>query len=153
MLRWFWWRINASAELAAIICGFFIGFTTSVVPVFRVEDYGIKLLLTTVLTAIVWLITLSLTPPESEEVLEKFVRLVRPPGPGWMVLRKRLRVVPLESLQSLIFRFLLGVGILFGLLFTVGSFLLNQERGGWIALVLAVFCIFAMKKKLLIKSL
>ena len=82
ILRWFWWRINAAAELAAMICGFFIGFTTSVVPVLRIEDYGIKLMVTTFITAFVWLITLLISPPESDEVLEKFVRLVRPPGPN-----------------------------------------------------------------------
>ncbi|KGG34735.1 putative sodium-solute symporter [Prochlorococcus sp. SS52] len=147
VLRWFWWRINAISELAAMICGFFIGFTTSVVPIFRIEDYGIKLMVTTILTAIVWLIALALTPPESDEVLEKFVRLVRPPGPGWARLRKRFEIVPVDSLKELIFRFLLSVGLLFGMLFASGAFLFHQERGGWISLVIAVFCLFTMKRK------
>jgi len=152
VLRWFWWRINATAELAAMISGFFIGLTTSVVPIFRIEDYGIRLMVTTFITAIFWLLALVLTPPESDEVLENFVRLVRPAGPGWTLLRKRFGIIPVESLSTLISRFLLGVGMLFGLLFASGGFLLHQERGGWIGLICAVFCIFAMKRNFFSKA-
>ncbi|WP_269621824.1 sodium:solute symporter family protein [Prochlorococcus marinus] len=145
VLRWFWWRVNAIAELTAMICGFFIGFVTSVVPLLRVEDYGLKLLITTLLTAIIWLVALRLSPPESDEVLEKFVRLVRPPGPGWERLRKRFGIIPVDSLQSLLIRFVLSVGILYGFLFACGGFLLHQERGGWIGLVCGVCCIYAIR--------
>ena len=140
------------AELAAMICGFFIGLVTSVIPILRIEDYGIKLMVTTGITAIVWLIALVLTPPESDEVLEQFVRLVRPPGPGWKSLRKRFQIVPVDSLETLIIRFLLGIGVLFGFLFAVGGFLLHQERGGWIGLICAVLCLFAMKRNIFLRA-
>ncbi len=151
VLRWFWWRINAMAELAAMLAGFFIGVATSMVPMLRIEDYGIKLLATTLLTAIVWLIALGLTPPESDEVLENFVRLVKPPGPGWKQLRERFGVLPVDSLQTLIIRFFLSVGILFGMLFGCGGFLLHMEREGWIGLVVAVFCMLGIRKNALSK--
>ncbi|MDE5116917.1 MAG: Na+:solute symporter, partial [Trichodesmium sp. St2_bin2_1] len=32
ILRWFWWRINAAAELTAIVASFFVGMTTSLFP-------------------------------------------------------------------------------------------------------------------------
>ncbi len=152
VLRWFWWRINATAELAAMICGFFIGLTTSIVPVFRIDDYGIKLLVTTLLTALVWMVALVLTPPESDEVLERFVILVRPPGPGWARLRRKIGVSPVDSLNVLIIRFLLSVGILFGLIFAIGGFLLHQERGGWLGLLISVFSLYAMKRNFLNKG-
>ncbi|KGG14757.1 MULTISPECIES: sodium:solute symporter family protein [unclassified Prochlorococcus] len=152
VLRWFWWRINAAAELAAMICGFFIGFTTSVVPLLRIDDYGIKLMFTTVITAIVWLIALWITPPESEEVLEGFVRLVRPPGPGWEHLRKRFGVTPVHSLQNLIMRFMLSVGVLFGLLFATGGFLLHQQITAWLGLSCAVLSFLVMKRNFFKRS-
>ncbi len=151
VLRWFWWRINAIAELAAMLSGFFIGLLTSVVPVIRIEDYGMKLLVTTSLTAIVWLIVLVLTPPESDEVLEKFVRSVNPPGPGWKVLRERCGIVPFHTLQNLIFQFCLSAGILFGLIFACGGFLLHMERSGWIGLVISVLCIVGVRKNAISK--
>ena len=152
VLRWFWWRINAMAELSAMLCGFVIGVSTSVIPIFRIDDYGIKLIVTTTVTAVVWLSVLILTPPESSEVLERFVILVKPPGPGWNRLRNRLEVEPVDSLKDLIFRFLLSVGLLFGALISTGSFLLHQERGGWTGLIVAVFCLLGLKKNVLKKN-
>ena len=67
VLRWFWWRINAAAELAAMLCGFVVGFVTSVVPLLQIADYGQRLMVTTGLTAVVWLTVMLLTPPESRK--------------------------------------------------------------------------------------
>jgi hypothetical protein len=147
VLRWFWWRINAAAELSAMVCGFLIGFTTSVIPIVRIDDYGLKLMVTTVFTGVVWLIVLAITPCESKEVLERFVVKVRPPGPGWRSLREELGVEPVEPLSDLFLRFVLGSAVLFGGLLGSGAFLLHQERGGWIGLVIAVVCLSIMGKK------
>ncbi|ABX09533.1 sodium:solute symporter family protein [Prochlorococcus marinus] len=152
VLRWFWWRINAIAELAAMLSGFFVGLVTSIVPVLRIDDYGIKLMVTTGLTAITWLIAMFTTPPESEEVLEKFVVLVKPPGPGWEVLRNKFRVQAVDPLQDLLIRFSLSIGVLFGGLFSTGSFLLHQERGGWIGLVICSFCLVGINGKFVRRS-
>ncbi len=147
VLRWFWWRINAAAELAAMVCGFVVGLATTFAPVFRIDDYGLKLILTTLLTSAVWLIVLMRTPPESETVLKKFVYKVRPPGPGWQFLREKYHVSEVESLSSLICRFFLSTGLLFGGLLGTGAFILHQEKGGWIGLSLAVICLFSLNRK------
>ena len=147
VLRWFWWRINAAAELAAMVSGFLIGFTTSVIPIVRIDDYGLKLFVTTVFTAIVWLIVLLFTPSESQDVLERFVLKVRPPGPGWRILREKVGVQPVESLQGLLSRFLLGSGVLFGGLLGGGAFIWHQERGGWIGISTSMVCLFAMRRR------
>lgn len=153
VLRWFWWRVNAAAELAAMVCGFIVGLTTSVIPVLRVDDYGYKLIITTGLTALVWLIVLLITPPESENVLEEFVRKVRPPGPGWSDLRKRLGIEPADSLQNLLVRFALSSGLLYGLMLGFGAFLLHQELGGWLGLTVAVSCVLGLRRGFLQKTL
>ncbi len=144
VLRWFWWRINAAAELAAMLCGFFIGLITSIVPLVRIDDYGVKLFITTISTTLVWLIVLALTPPESKEVLERFVIKVRPPGPGWCGIRTALGVVESDSLKSLISRFFLSSGALFGGLIGGGAFLLHQEFAGWMGLITGGVCLFAL---------
>ena len=51
VLRWFWWRVNAAAELAAMLCGFGVGLLTSVIPLVRIDDYGIRLTVITGLRA------------------------------------------------------------------------------------------------------
>ena len=138
VLRWFWWRVNAAAELAALLGGFLIGFSTSVVPVLRIEDYGVRLLVTTLLTAGLWLIAMLATPPESPEVLERFVRQVRPPGPGWTQWRRRTGVLADETLPGLMLLLVAGCALLFGALLGIGGFLLKLQLWGWGGLVLAV---------------
>ena len=137
VLRWFWWRINAAAELAAMLCGFVVGLVTSVVPLLQITDYGQRLMVTTGLTALVWLTVMLLTPPESPEVLERFVQTVRPPGPGWDRWRRRWDVQADESLSTLMARFLFSSGILFGSLLGSGAFLLHQQLLGWMGLIVA----------------
>nr|WP_255441365.1 MULTISPECIES: sodium:solute symporter family protein [unclassified Synechococcus] len=138
VLRWFWWRINAAAELAAMVGGFLVGMATSVVPLLRVEDYGLRLLVTTLLTAVLWVVVLLSTPPESAEVLERFVVQVQPAGPGWRRWRQRTGVEPAETLLDLISKLLLSCAVLFGALLSIGGFLLHLQLWGWGGLVAAV---------------
>ena len=144
VLRWFWWRINAAAELAAMVCGFVVGLCTSVVPLLVIPDYGVRLMVTTGLTAVVWIVVMLITPAESAEVMERFVRQVQPPGPGWRQWRDRFQVEVVDSLGELIRRFLLSSGVLFGALLGSGAFVLHQSLTGWMGLTLAVLCGFPL---------
>ena len=153
VLRWFWWRVNALAELSAMVSGFFIGFITSVSPYFFIEDFGKRLFFTTSFTALIWLLTLFCSEPESEETLNKFVAQVKPPGPGWEKIRKKLKIDPVDSFLVIVVRFFLGSVVLYGGLITIGAFLLHQERSAWIALSITVICVFLIKKIRLITQL
>ena len=144
VLRWFWWRINAAAELAAMVCGFVVGLCTSVVPLLVIPDYGVRLMVTTGLTAVVWIVVMLLTPAESAEVMERFVRQVQPPGPGWRQWRDHCQVDAVDSLGELMRRFLLSSGVLFGGLLGLGAFLLHQSLSGWLGLTVAVLCGFPL---------
>ncbi len=146
VLRWFWWRINAAAELAAMLCGFVVGLLTSVVPLLQIADYGQRLMVTTGLTALVWLTVMLLTPPESPDVLERFVQTVRPPGPGWDQWRRRWDVQAAETLSTLLARFLFSSGILFGALLGSGAFLLHQQVIGWMGLVVAAISLLMLRR-------
>ena len=147
VLRWFWWRVNAAAELAAMLCGFVVGLFTSVIPLVRIDDFGIRLTVITVSSAVVWLAVMLLTPPESDEVLERFVRQVQPPGPGWARWRERCGVDTVDTLPELIQRFVLANGVLFGGLLGIGAFLLHQQWLGWGCLVLLVVCALALRPR------
>jgi Na+/proline symporter len=124
ILRWFWWRINAWAELAAMLAGFLAGVLTTVVPVLVVDDFGLRLILITVFTASVWITVMYLTRPESPETLERFYRAVRPGGPGWKRQREQTGIAPAQSLRHSLQRTGAAVLILFGAMFSVGGFLL-----------------------------
>jgi SSS family solute:Na+ symporter len=152
VLRWFWWRINAAAELAAMLGGFLVGFCTSVVPVLRVDDYGLRLLVTTVITAVLWILVMLATPPESAAVLERFVHTVRPAGPGWAAWRRRTGVEPQESLLDLITQLVLSCAVLFGALVGIGGFLLKLPLWGWGGLLLAVVATAGLQQRTLLQG-
>ncbi len=120
ILRWFWWRINAAAELASMVAGFFMGLLTMplgetpntanpavallqgiqrVVPVLQVSDFGNRLLLIASLTTAIWVTVMVLTPPEDAATLDRFYQKVRPGGPGWNPQRLRAGESPVHYLN------------------------------------------------------
>jgi solute:Na+ symporter, SSS family len=124
ILRWFWWRINAWAELAAMVGGFLIGVGTTFIPVIQIGDFGLQLMTITAITAAIWIPVMFLTKPESDAKLEAFYIRVRPGGPGWARIREQTGVPAAQDLACDIQRVIAGLMILFGLMFLVGGLLL-----------------------------
>jgi len=87
ILRWFWWRINAASEIAAMIVSFLVALyfqflhTYTSLPEFTSWQ---ELITGVVITTIAWIITMYLTRPTDSKTLEEFIKLVRPGGPGWV---------------------------------------------------------------------
>ncbi len=138
ILRWFWWRINAAAELSSMVAGFLIGLLTSIVPIIQISDFGLRLLVTAGITTVVWVLVMVCTPPESDETLDNFYRRVRPGGPGWQRQRQRTGIRPLQNLGLEFKRVVAALLLLFGAMFAVGGFLLLNSLGGWLSLIVAV---------------
>ncbi len=144
ILRWYWWRINAWAELAAMLAGFIVGFLTSVEnPIYSlvITDFGIRLMVTAGITLLIWVPVMLLTKPESDEKLDAFYKRVRPGGPGWKRQYERTGIAPAQDLTKDIQRVLAGVLILFGAMFTVGGALLLRwgvAAGNTIVLVIGL---------------
>ncbi len=124
ILRWFWWRINAWAELSAMLSGFFTGLFTTLVPLVQIADFGTRLMVITGVTALVWITVMYLTAPEPEERLRAFYRKVRPPGPGWKRQRAATGLMPSQSLRHELKRVGAALLVLFGLMFGTGAALL-----------------------------
>ena len=87
LLRWFWWRINAWSELAAMFgsLGVFVAVKLWQDALPEAErmlgEYRSLLVATSSLG--VWLLVTFLTAPEPREHLVAFYRRIRPDGPGW----------------------------------------------------------------------
>ncbi|MGL5080607.1 MAG: sodium:solute symporter family protein [Microcoleaceae cyanobacterium] len=138
ILRWFWWRVNAAAELTAIVASFLVGMATSVVPMFTIEDFGWRIIFITVCVTTLWGMVLWLTPPESEETLEAFYRRVRPGGRGWSKQRLNTGLPPAQDLGTDLQKVLAACLLLFGALLSTGGFLLLQPTLGWVSLIVGV---------------
>ena len=137
ILRWFWWRVNAWAELAAMFAGFFVGLFTTVVPVIAIDDFGVRLFVIVGITTVAWVVAMFATQPESDATLQRFYRKVRPAGPGWARIRRQLGVAPESRLRDAAFRVLAAACILFGLMFATGGALLLKPGPTLSMLVLA----------------
>ncbi|MBI4545935.1 MAG: Na+:solute symporter [Gemmatimonadetes bacterium] len=138
ILRWFWWRINAWAELSAMLAGFLVGFLTSVwrgaelevwgatlvIPALRIEDFGIRLMVTSLITVAIWVPVMLATRPEAEEKLDDFYRRARPGGPGWRRQRERTGLPAAQDLARDLQRVGAALLVLFGLMFALGGLLL-----------------------------
>jgi Na+/proline symporter len=138
ILRWFWWRINAAAELAATLAGFLVGLATSVVPQFTIADFGLRLLVITAITTVIWVTAMVLTPPESDDTLDTFYRQVRPGGPGWERQRQRTGLWPIQDLGHDLLKAGAALLLLLGAMLGVGGFVLYQPLTGWVWLMIAV---------------
>ncbi len=148
ILRWFWWRINAAAELTAMVGGFVVGLITSIYPqqiidsfpIFEqiLADFGSNLLFISVVTAILWITVMYLTPPESDATLDEFYRRVQPGGIGWKKQRERTGIPAAQNLTQDLIRVVAATLLLFGSMFAIGGFLLLQSLTGWISLTVAV---------------
>jgi Na+/proline symporter len=136
ILRWFWWRINAWAELAAMLAGFAVGLATTVVPVLTIADFGARLFVITLLTSAVWIVVMLATRPEDDATLDAFYARVRPGGPGWARQRQRTGLAPAVSLRRSVLRTVAAGAVLFGAMFGLGgALLLNGPVAGGMTLV------------------
>jgi solute:Na+ symporter, SSS family len=146
ILRWFWWRINAAAELFAMVGGFIIGLITSFPALTKMipglenilSSFGLRLLFISVVTAIIWVSAMYLFPPESDETLDAFYRKVQPSGGGWKRQRERTGLIPAQDLTQDMLKVIASVFLLFGCMFAIGGFLLLQHLTGWLCLIMAV---------------
>ncbi|PYP41140.1 MAG: sodium:proline symporter, partial [Gemmatimonadetes bacterium] len=107
LLRWFWWRINAWAEIAAMGAGLVLALLT-LLPAFASLTFGQRILLTAFGSLAVWFPVMLLTRPEPEEVLDRFYARTRPGG-AWGPVRARVRLEPLDHLARDVRRWLLWV--------------------------------------------
>lgn len=128
LLRWFWWRINAWSEIAAMASSFVVavGFFVAARMGYPVPSH-ISLIATVLTTSIVWLTVTFLTTPTDAATLEKFYRLTRPAGPGWTAVRERtgLPASP-DSLPQSFLAWILGCCFVYSALFGVGSLLYGK---------------------------
>jgi Na+/proline symporter len=125
LLRWYWWRINAWSEIAAMVVSFGVAIGFFVAGRMGVTfPPNTALLVTVAATSVAWIATTLLTRPESEQTLVRFYRLVRPAGPGWTAVAARAGVsASPDSLPAQFLSWVLGCAFVYASLFGAGSVL------------------------------
>ena len=93
ILRWYWWRINAWSEISAMVASLAVSLVLWFGAGLDPDDPGqwAGIMMATVLSStVVWVAVTFLTAPESDPVLDRFYKKVRPGGPGWYGVASRL---------------------------------------------------------------
>ncbi len=156
MLRWYWWRINAWSEISAMVSALVVTLTLRwpwlwmtlthherSTPFVGQESvvFAKTALTTTLVTTAIWMIVTLLTQPESEEILLRFYRKVRPDVLGWKPIAKLATDVPqTHDLGRNLMAALLGCFMVYFALFGTGKLLLKQPMPGSLLLVAAALC-------------
>lgn len=123
ILRWYWWRINAWAELAATLSPF-LWYGLAHLGLGQV--FPTSYFFTVGATTLTWLVVMMLTPPESDATLKAFYERVQPMG-AWK------RVNPGQGPQAAWWRRHLllwasAVCLTYSVLFATGKWLFAETQ-------------------------
>jgi len=86
LLRWYWWRVNAWSEVAAMGTAFVVSVGLQLFANMdsdKPEEFAWLMIITVGVTTVVWLAATFLTPAEPLETLTAFYRRTRPSRGGW----------------------------------------------------------------------
>lgn len=162
ILRWFWWRINAWSEIAAMfVSGILVivlaktslgdmlfGPETGVFPEWA--NYPFIVIVTTA----IWMAVTFLTKPESDETLRSFYKKIQPGGPGWAKVVQEAKNDKVEivnnnekwSVPSGITAMLLGVVLIYTIMFATGYWIYGKTTSALILSGVAVISGFLLIK-------
>lgn len=121
ILRWYWWRINAWAEITATLAPF-IGYSVSRF-LFQLE-FPESFFVTVGFTTVSWLVVMFLTKPENSDSLQKFFDKVRPDG-NWKPFRKR-STGNKSSIFNLTLAWIASVVMAYCILFGTGKLIFSE---------------------------
>ncbi len=157
ILRWFWWRINAWSEIAALASSILVTIILEVIACAQTLRAGIsyslfshppvlfglslqvqhKALIIVPISIIAWIAVTLLTPPVREETLSRFYERVHPGG-FWREEWKREWGA--TKLRSHFINWLLGVGLIYGATFGIGKLIFGNFTLGISLIAVALFC-------------
>lgn len=147
LLRWYWWRINAWSEIAALAAGVInlLIFRVFIYPDEKTfNDHALIVQLTAIVAVtIVWVIVTLLTPATDVEHLKAFYRKVKPAGPGWARIRRLVEdqgetIQPGYNMARAFVCWISAIVMVYAALFGTGKVLLGPAMLGMSLLVVAL---------------
>jgi Na+/proline symporter len=140
ILRWYWWRVNAWSEIAAMLSALVVSLSLTTFGAFDSSPLGFAqtLLVTVGITTVVWLGVTLMTPPEPAAVLDTFFRRVTPAGPGWAAVSRRTGVVSTDPILPNFLNWLMGVVMVYSVLYGFGEVLFGSLLYALITFALAI---------------
>ena len=148
ILRWFWWRINAEAELTAMIVSFVVAMVFAMTGGMGLPGWA-QLLVGVLVTTAAWVAAAFLFPSTDEETLQAFYRKIRPGGSGWTRIAASVGADAREDgsdFPQAVLGMVFGAGMIYGILFTTGYMLYGQTVPALITGALALGCALGLRR-------
>lgn len=141
VMRWYWWRINAWSEIAALFTSLVFGnWCIFNIPDLPGEDrFAIRLIVNLALTTLVWVSVAYLTSRKPQPNTMAFYRQMRIGGIGWRRVARATGISAKDSeLKHALVQWALCIFMLYSALFSVGEFILGDVTTGTLLLIIAV---------------
>ena len=162
ILRWFWWRINAWSEIAAMLSSGIISIALTNESIFNVlfNDNMLpaymKFPFIVLVTTSIWLIVTFITPSDDTDTLVNFYNKTKPGGPGWNIIKnnsgisneKEGWIVPRGIICMII-----GCISIYSALFSTGYLIYGEINSGLIFLLITIisgYLLFKYSKKIML---
>jgi solute:Na+ symporter, SSS family len=151
ILRWYWWRINAWSEIAALIIPFILYGILLIIssrisaddPVQLYLHFPYTLFYIVGLTTVAWIAITFLTKPTDNAVLKSFYERVKPGGRLWKPIADQLpHVKPEFHLKELVACWIAGVLMVYMALFGMGKLLFGEHGMALLFFGIAAVCAY-----------
>jgi SSS family solute:Na+ symporter len=150
LLRWYWWRINAWSEIAAMLVSFLFALYVHLGHVrlgFAPIDPALALVIGVGVTTVTWLAVTFLTPPTDRAVLQSFYDRIGPYPAGW---RRAVNTSPKEhaggDIAASLLAWFLGCVAVYAALFATGYLLYGRLTIGLVCAAVAVLSAYALSR-------
>jgi hypothetical protein len=150
LLRWYWWRINAWGEIAAMLISFLLAVYLHVGHTrlgFTPIEPTSALVIGVTVTTFFWLAVTFLTPPTDRAVLQSFYDRIRPYPAGWR------RAVDTSNgterggdIAASFLAWFLGCVAVYAALFATGYLLYGRLEIGLLCAAIAVASAYALSR-------
>lgn len=139
ILRWFWWRINAWSEIAAMLAPYLVyPFLIFYFDMDTNDDYEKILLIIVGWSTVVWLTVTFLTKPTEEVKLMSFYKKVHPGGAGWKRISAKLPDVKGDTGYGRLFvNWIAGCVMVMFFLFGIGKVIFGEFLMGAVFILIA----------------
>ena len=155
LLRWYWWRVNAWAEIGAMVSSLIVAngdlfckllaalgllspaAMESVKWFYASDTYAIRIVFIVAICTLFWVVVMYMTPPVASEHLERFYRRVRPGG-WWGPMAQQCPDIQTASMRRGWLGWLAGTICIYAGLFGLGYLCIGRYSGGILFLALSV---------------
>jgi SSS family transporter len=150
ILRWFWWRINATSELVALLSSTLLAILNLIVTIAAPDlellgmsigeiPWHVKAFLIVPISVICWVSATFLTKPVAVDQLTRFYEKVVPGG-WWSPVSRQVRQDPRNVLNRyFLFDWAAGLLLIMGINFAVGTLIFSSARYSVYCLLSACF--------------